>query len=75
MYLIEPLVRVAATGDGAAPDRSERGVIAKVEWHSGELFARVRFVVTNLSMESDSGGEVALLGWLVRPGSVKVTEN
>ncbi len=30
-----------------------RCVIAKVEWHPGELFPRVGFVVTNLSMEPD----------------------
>jgi hypothetical protein len=28
-------------------DRSRR-VVAKVEWHAGELFPRVGFVVTNL---------------------------
>ena len=26
-----------------------RGVVAKVEWHSGELFPRVGFIVTNLT--------------------------
>jgi len=30
-----------------------RRVIAKVEWHPGELFPRVGFVVTNLPMEPD----------------------
>lgn len=32
----------------ASWDRSRR-VIAKIEWHSGELFPRVGFIVTNLS--------------------------
>lgn len=31
------------------PDR----VVAKIEWHPGELFSRVGFVVTNLPMEPD----------------------
>jgi hypothetical protein len=30
-----------------------RRVIAKVEWHPGDLFPRVGFVVTNLPMEPD----------------------
>jgi hypothetical protein len=33
------------------------GVIAKIEWHPGELFPRVGFIVTNLPMEPD---------WVVR---------
>jgi len=28
-------------------------VIAKIEWHSGELFPRVGFIVTNLPMEPE----------------------
>ena len=28
---------------------SPKGVVAKVEWHQGELFPRVGFIVTNLS--------------------------
>jgi len=35
----------------------ERRVIAKIEWHPGELFPRVGFIVTNLPMELD---------WVVR---------
>ena len=31
----------------------ERRVIAKIEWHPGELFPRVGFVVTNLAMDPD----------------------
>ncbi|WP_371061395.1 IS1380 family transposase [Rhodosalinus sp. 5P4] len=34
-----------------------RSVIAKIEWHPGELFPRVGFIVTNLPMEPD---------WVVR---------
>ena len=30
-----------------------RRVIAKIEWHPGELFPRVAFIVTNLPMEPD----------------------
>ena len=35
----------------------ERRVIAKIEWHPGELFPRVGFIVTNLPMDPD---------WVVR---------
>lgn len=31
-----------------------RRVVAKIEWHSGELFPWVGFIVTNLPMEPDS---------------------
>src|SRR3546814_19250711 len=34
-----------------------RRVIAKIEWHPGELFPKVGFIVTNLPMEPD---------WVVR---------
>ena len=34
-----------------------RRVIVKAEWHPGELFPRVGFVVTNLPMEPD---------WIIR---------
>jgi hypothetical protein len=34
-----------------------RRVVAKVEWHPGELFPRVGFVVTNMPMEAD---------WIIR---------
>jgi hypothetical protein len=30
-----------------------RRVIAKVEWHSGELYPRVGFIVTNLSRPAE----------------------
>jgi len=32
----------------AASWDKERRVIAKIEWHAGELFPRVGFIVTNL---------------------------
>jgi hypothetical protein len=35
----------------ASWDKSRRGV-AKVEWHAGELFTRVGFIVTNLRWKS-----------------------
>jgi len=41
----------------AASWDKHRRVIAKVEWHPGELFPRVGFVVTNLPMEPD---------WIIR---------
>jgi hypothetical protein len=41
----------------AASWDKERRVIAKIEWHPGELFPRVGFIVTNLPMETD---------WVVR---------
>jgi len=37
----------------AAPWGKPRRVVAKVEWHPGELFPSVGFVVTNLPMEPD----------------------
>ena len=41
----------------AASWNKERRLIAKIEWHPGELFPRVGFIVTNLPMEPD---------WVVR---------
>jgi hypothetical protein len=41
----------------AASWDKERRVITKIEWHPGELFPRVGFIVTNLPMEPD---------WVVR---------
>ena len=37
----------------AASWDSPRRVIAKIEWHPGELFPKIGFVVTNLPMEPD----------------------
>ena len=41
----------------AASWGTERRVIAKIEWHPGELFPRVGFIVTNMPMDPD---------WVVR---------
>ena len=38
---------------GADQDQARR-VVAKVEWHQGELFPRVGFIVTNLSRSDDA---------------------
>ena len=37
----------------AASRDTPRRVIARIEWHPGELFPRVGFIVTNLPMEPD----------------------
>ena len=59
----------------AASWDKERRVIAKIEWHPGELFPRVGFIVTNLPMEPDwvmgfynqrGTAEQHLLGTLLR---------
>jgi hypothetical protein len=41
----------------AASWDKECRVIAKIEWHPGELFSKVGFIVTNLPMDPD---------WIVR---------
>jgi hypothetical protein len=33
--------------------RKSRRVIAKIEWHSGELFPRIGFIITNLSAKAE----------------------
>ena len=40
----------------AASWGKESRVIANIEWHPGELFPRVGFIVTNMPMELDRGG-------------------
>ena len=35
--------------------RNSRRVVAKIEWHPGELFPRVGFVVTNMPMDPEWG--------------------
>ena len=45
-------------GYQAASWDKPRRMIAKIEWHPGELFPRVGFIVTNLPMEPDWGGPV-----------------
>jgi hypothetical protein len=41
-----------ALGQAGIEDRQPRRVVAKVELHQGELFARVGFIVTNLTWRS-----------------------
>ena len=45
-----------------------RRVVAKVEFHSGELFARVGFIVTNLGTSSITSGTCGD-GWCCSRGS------
>ena len=40
----------------AASWKTARRVVAKVEFHFGELFPRVGFIVTNLEADSRAGG-------------------
>ncbi|NOR14127.1 MAG: IS1380 family transposase, partial [Candidatus Aminicenantes bacterium] len=37
----------------AASWQKKRRVVAKVEWHSGDLFPRVGFILTNMSAETE----------------------
>src|SRR5262249_51249978 len=46
----------------------ERRVVAKVEWHPGELYPRVGFIVTNLQRPAKKGGR--LLQWARDGGAV-----
>jgi hypothetical protein len=41
-----------------------RRVIAKVEWHPGELYPRVGFIVTNMSRPADTGPNLHALGFV-----------
>ncbi len=43
----------AAAGVGATALPKARRVVAKLEWHPGELFPRVGFIVTNLSRPAE----------------------
>ena len=43
---------------GARVGINARRVVAKVEWHRGELFPRIGFIVTNLSRPAKAGGAV-----------------
>ena len=38
---------------GPAPETSPRRVVAKIEWHPGELYPRVGFIVTNLGRPAE----------------------
>jgi hypothetical protein len=48
----KPLVRYKSFLYQAASWKTARRVVAKVEFHSGELFPRVGFIVTNLEANS-----------------------
>jgi hypothetical protein len=49
---------VAAQNDGESVLTKPRRVIAKVEWHPGELYPRVGFIVTNMSRPRRAGRRV-----------------
>jgi hypothetical protein len=49
---IRPLVEYKSFPYQAASWKKARRVVAKVEHHQGELFPRVGFIVTNLSLPS-----------------------
>ena len=48
----KPIVRYHSFRYQAASWQIARRVVAKIEWHAGELFPRVNFVVTNLQWKS-----------------------
>ena len=50
----KPVVRYKSFLYQAASWKTARRVVAKVEFHVGELFPRVGFIVTNLSLPGDS---------------------
>jgi hypothetical protein len=46
--------RYSASFSYQAPSwKKPRRVVAKVEWHPGELYPRVRFIVTNLARPAE----------------------
>jgi hypothetical protein len=49
----EPQVSFASFGYQAQSWTKPRRVVAKVEWHQGELYPRVGFIVTNLSRPAE----------------------
>lgn len=50
----KPIVQYHSFRYQAASWKIARRVIAKIEWHAGELFPRVNFVVTNLRWKSSN---------------------
>jgi hypothetical protein len=50
----KPIVRYHSFRYQAASWKIARRVIAKIEWHAGELFPRVNFIVTNLRWKSSN---------------------
>ena len=49
-----PVVRYASFSYQAASWDKSRRVVAKVEWHAGELFPRVGFIITNLRRDEEA---------------------
>jgi Transposase DDE domain group 1 len=43
-----------------------RRVVAKVEWHPGELYPRVGFIVTNMSRPAENVGRQLVRSWICR---------
>jgi hypothetical protein len=54
----KPVVRYHEFMYQAASWDKARRVVAKVEWHEGELFPRVGFIVTNMG-----GGVATVIFW------------
>ena len=54
----KPIVSYASFRYQAKGWTQARRVVAKVEWHQGELYPRVGFIVTNLTRPQRAGGEV-----------------
>jgi hypothetical protein len=50
----KPIVRYRSFQYQAASWKKSRRVVAKIEWHEGELFPRVGFIVTNLRLKSSN---------------------
>ena len=50
----KPIVRYHSFRYRAASWKIARRVVAKIEWHAGELFPRVGFIVTNLRWKSSN---------------------
>ena len=49
-----PIIRYCSFQYQAASWSQSRRVVAKVEWHAGELFPRIGFIVTNLRWKSSN---------------------
>ena len=54
----KPIVSFASFHYQAKGWTRARRVVAKVEWHQGELYPRVGFIVTNLNRPHRAGGQV-----------------
>ena len=50
----KPIVRYHSFRYQAASWKIPRRIVAKIEWHAGELFARVNYIVTNLRWKSSN---------------------